>query len=213
MGNRGRIPERLIHMKHRLLTLALLTVALGACGAASEGSNATSIPGPASTPAEIGPIASEPATPIADRQDSAADRSRSAAEPALLPVPVPVPDPPPKPVRGFPTPPAPRDLPTQPSPPAPSDPLSRSFIDEAVADLSHRFGIDPSVIEVLDARPVTWRDGSVGCPEVGLAYSQALVPGSLVVLRIGNASYSYHAADGASLFYCPTPQAPIEGAA
>lgn len=201
-------------MRGRLIIVASLTVTLAACGTA-VGSDSTTVPGPLSTnPVDVEPVAVEPATRSPDRRDSAADDPRPVAEPLLRPVPVPAPAPAPKPARGLPTPPPARDVPIpHPAPAQPTDPLATSIIDEAVADLTLRRGIDPSVVEVLDARPVTWRDGSVGCPGVGLAYTQAQVSGSLVVLRVANASFFYHAADGAPLFYCPTPQPPVEGAA
>lgn len=201
-------------MKLRLIVFAFLAFLLSACGT-SEGSDATVLLGPPSTtPVDSQPVVVEPALPSPDRQDATAGDSLSVAEPALRPVPVAAPAPTPKPVRGLPTPPPARDVPTsQPLPARPTDQLPATVVDEAVADLALRFGIDPAAIDVLDARRVTWRDGSVGCPEVGLVYTQALVPGSLVVLRIADASFSYHAADGAPVFYCPTPQAPVEGAA
>ena len=82
-----------------------------------------------------------------------------------------------------------------------------------MADLSERLAVEESTIDVLDARAVTWRNGSVGCPQPDLAYTQALVPGGLIVLRVGDWSYRYHAADGGPFFYCENPQAPLEGGA
>jgi hypothetical protein len=86
-------------------------------------------------------------------------------------------------------------------------------IDGAVGDLATRLDVAEVTIDVLDARPVSWRDGSIGCPDPGLAYAQAEVPGSLIVLRGGDASYRYHAAAGSPFFYCEHPQAPLEGGA
>ena len=83
----------------------------------------------------------------------------------------------------------------------------------AVSDLAGRLDQSSDAIEVLDARDVTWRDGSVGCPTPGMAYTHALVPGFLVVLRSGDSSYRYHAAGNLMPFLCETPQAPLEGSA
>jgi len=210
-GNRVRISERPIGMRHRLVFVALLALAATACGVASAEKAVPTAAGPSlAAPVDLEP---SPA-PTPDLRDTAADTPQRAAEPILQPVPVPVPAPSPKPVRGQPTPPPDRDLPAPSQPPVlPSDPLPDSVAQEAVGDLAARLGIDRSSIEVLDARKVTWRDGSVGCPQPGLAYTQALVPGSLVMLRVGDTSYAYHAADTSSAFYCPTPQAPLEGTA
>ena len=120
---------------------------------------------------------------------------------AFKPVPTPVEPPTAKPVRPAPTPP-----PDRPEPgPVP--------VAAAVSDLGERFGISPENVDVLDARSVTWRDGAVGCPEDGLAYSQAEVPGFLVVLRAGSDSYRYHSAGSNAPFLCETPQSPLEGSA
>jgi hypothetical protein len=83
----------------------------------------------------------------------------------------------------------------------------------AVSDLASRLDLSPDTIDVLDARDVTWRDGSVGCPTPGMAYTHALVPGFLVVLRSGDSSYRYHAAGDLMPFRCETPQSPLEGSA
>jgi hypothetical protein len=82
-----------------------------------------------------------------------------------------------------------------------------------MSDLAVRLDRDSGDIVVLDARDVTWRDGAAGCPEPGLSYSQAEVPGFLIVLRADDASYRYHAAGDRMPFLCLIPQAPIESSA
>lgn len=77
--------------------------------------------------------------------------------------------------------------------------------DQAIADLVTRTGASPDDIEVRVAETVTWNDGSLGCPEPGQMYTQALVPGLRVVLLLDDVEYSYHAADGRALFYCAVP--------
>lgn len=77
--------------------------------------------------------------------------------------------------------------------------------DQAIADLVTRTGASPDDIEVQVAETVTWNDGSLGCPEPGKMYTQALVPGLQVVLLLDDVEYSYHAADGRALFYCAVP--------
>ena len=192
-------------MRFRLL-LAVLALVAAACG--SESDSGIEI---TTTTIELTEPAPAPADPTGDRVDPGSQQaSRSpepVSEPILRPVPAPAPEPT-KPSRpGLPAPPPPRS--------APDDPADSALegIEEALADLASRLGVDDSAIEVLDARDVTWRDGSVGCPEPGLAYTQAEVPGSLIVLRSGASSYRYHAADGGPWFFCENPQAPLEGGA
>ena len=56
------------------------------------------------------------------------------------------------------------------------------IVTPARADLARRLGVDPDDLEVISAEEVTWPDGSLGCPEPGMSYTQALVDGSKVVL-------------------------------
>lgn len=194
---------RHMNMKTTLMT-ATVIVALTAAGCGSTGPAATggdvryasaTVPLAAEPVPKLGPVdAAVPANPTDDL--------------VFKPAPVPVPPPAPKPVRSLPTPP-----PDRAANGAPVAVPDEAPVADAIADLAGRLSVAPDTIEVLDARFVTWRDGAVGCPEEGLAYSQALVPGWLVVLRVDDASYRYHSAEGAAPFFCATPQSPLEGSA
>jgi hypothetical protein len=81
---------------------------------------------------------------------------------------------------------------------------SSSASDAAIADLAQRLGIDETDITVTSEDEVTWRDGSVGCPEPGMMYTQALVPGRRLILTAGGQDYAYHSGQGA-YFYCEKP--------
>jgi len=83
-------------------------------------------------------------------------------------------------------------------------------VQAAVADLAERLAADPADVTVLEVREVTWRDGSLGCPEPGLAATQALVSGQLVVLERDSVRYEYHSGPGRPLFYCAKPNPPLE---
>ena len=86
----------------------------------------------------------------------------------------------------------------------------RQQVETAKEDLAKRLGIPLDEISVLRAESVTWRDGSLGCPKKGMMYTQALVPGSLIVLSAGGARYEYHSGRTGPPFYCATPQAPLK---
>jgi hypothetical protein len=68
----------------------------------------------------------------------------------------------------------------------PSDIIAR-----LVADASERTGEEPDAIEVVQAAAVTWNDGSLGCPEPGVFYTQALVDGYHVILQAGDEELDY----------------------
>jgi hypothetical protein len=79
----------------------------------------------------------------------------------------------------------------------------------AIADLAERQGIDPEEITVVSNEEVTWRDGSLGCPEPGKMYSMALVDGVRVVLEAAGETYAYHGGKSGTVRFCENPQEPV----
>lgn len=57
-------------------------------------------------------------------------------------------------------------------------------------------GIDTAGLKVVSASAVTWNDGSLGCPEPGVAYTQALVDGMQVIVEAGGERYDYRFGKG-----------------
>ena len=80
-------------------------------------------------------------------------------------------------------------------------------VSGAVADLSARTGIAADAIVVSEARVVQWGSGAVGCPKEGMNYTQAIVPGVLVILEADGEFYRYHGRSEAELVYCPDERA------
>jgi hypothetical protein len=79
----------------------------------------------------------------------------------------------------------------------------------AIADLAERQGIDAEEITVVSNDEVTWRDGSLGCPEPGKMYSMALVDGVRVVLEAAGKTYAYHGGKSGTVRFCENPQEPV----
>ncbi len=75
----------------------------------------------------------------------------------------------------------------------------------AIADLAHRLGIPEEHVALIERQEVVWRDGSLGCPQPGMAYTQVLVDGSKIVLQAEGASYDYHQGGGRAPFLCANP--------
>ena len=98
---------------------------------------------------------------------------------------------------------APRDV----SPEAQAMPNDLQSIVAAAKQDAVARGLPAQAITVQSAQRVTWRDGSLGCPEPGMQYTQALVPGWRVILRVGDAIYDYHAAANGHLILCPRERA------
>ena len=70
-------------------------------------------------------------------------------------------------------------------------------------DLAQQQGKEVNSITVVAARQVTWRSGALGCPEPGMSYTQAMVPGVLIILKAGDENFGYHAGSDGKPFYCP----------
>lgn len=79
-------------------------------------------------------------------------------------------------------------------------------VEQAKADLSQRLGIDPAQVTVVSSEEVTWSDGSLGCPDPDMRYTQALVPGNRTILEVDGTQYHYHSGQGRAPFLCEHPQ-------
>jgi hypothetical protein len=77
----------------------------------------------------------------------------------------------------------------------------------ALADAARRTGLAPDALKVLSAEVVTWSDGSLGCPQPGMMYTQALVPGYRVRIQAGGQVLDYHAGRGGRPTLCPAEHA------
>jgi len=88
-------------------------------------------------------------------------------------------------------------------PPMKIDPRLEPFVERATGDLADRLEIAESEIEIAQAQFVTWPDGAVGCPEPGMMYTQALVPGYRIRLVANGVSHHYHGARDRPPFHCP----------
>jgi hypothetical protein len=71
-----------------------------------------------------------------------------------------------------------------------------------VADASDRTGLDAEAIEVVQAEAVTWNDGSLGCPEPGMFYTQALVDGYHVILEADGEKLDYRVSAAGGFHLC-----------
>jgi hypothetical protein len=61
----------------------------------------------------------------------------------------------------------------------------------------------PDQVAIERAESVVWNDGSLGCPEPGMAYTQALVKGYWVVVEAAGKKYDFRVGSGGSFRLCP----------
>lgn len=95
--------------------------------------------------------------------------------------------------------------PTTPPPSSPAVELTPQ-VEAAVADLAAHLGVDPAEVTVVSHEDVTWPDGSLGCPQPGMSYTMAQVPGSRLVLAAEGQEFSYHAGRSGDLARCDSPR-------
>lgn len=83
--------------------------------------------------------------------------------------------------------------------------LPSDITDPIVADAATRLGVDPSMVTILDAHAETWPDGSLGCPEPGMMYTQALVDGYQVIVEAGGTRLDYRGGGAGQFQLCENP--------
>ena len=90
--------------------------------------------------------------------------------------------------------------------PSPAVPVAlQPYVDHAIADLAKRLGVDRATIAVVEARAVVWPDGSLGCPQPGMLYTQVQQDGLLIRLRHGDREYAYHSGGSRMPALCERP--------
>lgn len=98
-------------------------------------------------------------------------------------------------------------------PQGPVDPsvLDRDEVKAAIAAEAERRDVPEDQVQVTGYASVTWSDGSLGCPQPGMHYTQALVPGEQLILEVDGQRSSYHAGRDGTFKYCANPTAPLPG--
>ena len=79
----------------------------------------------------------------------------------------------------------------------------QALIRAALTDAAQRSGVDERMLKVISAEAVTWPDGSIGCPQPGMLYTQALVPGYRIRIDAGGRVLDYHAGRRGPPGFCP----------
>jgi hypothetical protein len=63
-------------------------------------------------------------------------------------------------------------------------------------------------IDLLEIAAVQWPDGSLGCPQPGMAYTQVMVDGMLIRFQAEGKLYEYHSGGSRPPFLCENPANP-----
>ncbi|WP_163817247.1 hypothetical protein [Phytoactinopolyspora alkaliphila] len=178
---------------------AALVLALAGCGADDDaGPSATTTPEPAASSADPAPAESTPTDIAPTPEDTVPpvepDPERTSPGPTDQPQPTRSPS-----DRLTPTP-----QPTGTQPPLTGE-VPAGILDDVVADAADRAGTAPGDVVVVRAQAVQWPDGSLGCPEPGMMYTQAIVDGYWVELEAEGKTYDYRLNEQGTFRLCTTP--------
>jgi hypothetical protein len=82
------------------------------------------------------------------------------------------------------------------------DAQGRETVSQARVELAGELGIPVDEVNVVQAEKTRWSDSSLGCPEEGKMYAQAITPGYQVILEVDGQQYDYRANDQGLLKRC-----------
>jgi hypothetical protein len=83
--------------------------------------------------------------------------------------------------------------------------LPAEIVDPIVADAAARLSVDPAAVSIVSAQAETFSDGSLGCPEMGVMYTQALVDGYHVVVAANGTQLDYRGSVPGEFRLCKNP--------
>lgn len=182
-------------MRYGMLITLFVTLLLVACGPSTPTAESTAAPAqlaPTAEPAAALPTVSQPGEPLTPTSPVATE------QPYPVELPVVAGD------GGYPAPP-PSGGQAEPYPGTRPTELTaemQKLVDAATADLSTATGAAADAIALVSLEPITWSDGSLGCPAPDMMYTQALVDGYLLQLETGGQVYDYHTAGTSSFVRC-----------
>ena len=83
--------------------------------------------------------------------------------------------------------------------------LPASITDPIVADAATSLGVEPSAVTIVEAKTESFSDGSLGCPEPGMMYTQAIVDGYQVIVEANGTQLDYRGSAPGKFRICKNP--------
>jgi hypothetical protein len=81
--------------------------------------------------------------------------------------------------------------------------VPQAILEPILAEAAARAKVARDKLVIVRAESVVWGDGSLGCPEPGMEYTQALVNGYWVVIDAAGQTYDFRVGHGGSFQLCP----------
>ena len=84
--------------------------------------------------------------------------------------------------------------------------LPQGILDPILKEAARLANVDRDQLVIARAESVVWNDGSLGCPEPGMMYTQALVNGYWIVIEAAGKQYDFRVGSRGSFRLCPPGQ-------
>src|SRR4030095_15356854 len=81
--------------------------------------------------------------------------------------------------------------------------VRKGILDPILNETAKLTNVPREQLVIVRAESVVWSDGSLGCPEPGMMYTQALVNGYWVIIDAAGRKYDYRVGSGGSFRLCP----------
>jgi len=81
--------------------------------------------------------------------------------------------------------------------------IPQAILGPIVNEAAKLANVPPQQLAIVRAEAVVWNDGSLGCPEPGMEYTQALVNGYWVVIEAGGQTYDFRVGRDGNFRLCP----------
>ena len=99
----------------------------------------------------------------------------------------------------------PAPIPTGKTPPVKGE-VPQAILESILKEAAAQAKVDRDQLVIARAQSVVWSDGSLGCPEPGMMYTQILVNGYWVIIEAGSKQYDFRVGSGGSFRLCPPGQ-------
>jgi hypothetical protein len=81
--------------------------------------------------------------------------------------------------------------------------IPKQILEPILKEAASLASVPREQLVIERAERVVWNDGSLGCPEPGMMYTQALVNGYWVVIGAAGQTYDFRVGRGGSFRLCP----------
>ncbi len=84
--------------------------------------------------------------------------------------------------------------------------VPQAILEAILKEVAALARVGPEQVAIARAESVVWSDGSLGCPEPGMMYTQALVNGYWVVIDAAGQRYDFRVDSRGNFRLCPPGQ-------